>query len=97
MSYIDIKLDNSYVPVIRNGDFVLANSEAQDIDLLLTSEPGEFREDPAVGAGLRSWVNHAVDVAQLAKDIRLALQGDGFQAINITGDGVTQLKVNASR
>ena len=60
MPTTDIRLDNQsaagvalWEPRLSGGDFAVEASDEQHIALLLYAEPGNFRQSPLVGVGLR--------------------------------------------
>lgn len=75
--------------IIRNGDFVIGESSNQHIADLLLDAPGEWKQHPLVGIGIRKYINAPetpLEWAILEKRIRKQLDLDGFST--------SQLRVN---
>ena len=79
----DILFGASYELEIENGDFKIGDSEAQNIQLLMDTQKGDWSQSPLTGIGLVRWKNGRLD-ARLEREIILQL----------TADGLTDLKVN---
>lgn len=82
----DILLDDDYDLLVKDGDFVIGESTAQEIDLILRSEPGHWRDNLLLGFGLIKRIKSAQDKLQLKKDADTHLRLDGFSDINIVVD-----------
>lgn len=63
---------------IADGDFVLQESENQDIQFILDAHQGEFRQWPLVGFGIEDWLLAPFDLAKFRKGVSLQLRIDGF-------------------
>ena len=69
--------------IIRDGDFVIGDSQDQEVELLLTMNPGELKEDPLLGAGLMRLVQSNANewkLRQLASE-HLARDGKTYEDI----------------
>lgn len=69
--------------IIRSGDFVVGDSQDQEVELILTMNPGELKEDPLLGAGLMRLVQsnaYGWHVRQLASE-HLARDGKSYEDI----------------
>jgi hypothetical protein len=84
MKVFDLLLTDGLDLAIQNGDFLIGESTEQHQRLLLESEQGEWRENPAVGVGLRSaLLDDAPAVAVLAT-IQDQLDADGQDIAELT-------------
>lgn len=94
---VDIILGDEFDPVIENGDFKADSSEEQEIRLLLTSNKGEYRQNPTVGADIVK-LNHSLFYPEaLNKAIRQTLKIDGFDTIDVEISSSNDVRVNAFR
>lgn len=72
----DIALDADFDLKIVNGDFVIDESETQEVALILASSQGEFKSDPMIGANLIGFVRGGKDSVKIEKHIRKQLELD---------------------
>jgi len=68
--------------LIFKGDFYVDESDAQQVELILKSKQGEWKEAPQVGADISRAQNGAID-RSLYRDIRVQLEADGFSVKNL--------------
>lgn len=80
---MDYLLDTNGKMLLKNGDFVIGESEQQEIDLLLMSSPGDWKENPAVGVNLPQLVKSRSTETAIKKSIHEQLTADGFKKITI--------------
>lgn len=74
----DFLLNQSSDLMIDQGDWQIGPSHHQHIELLLTSLPGEWKENPEAGAGLRLAQYGVID-GFIKRTIAVQLQADGFK------------------
>ena len=79
----DIVLDTTNDLLIKNGDFVLNDTEGQDIAFLLESFKGEWKEHPLVGAEIIQLVKSRATETRIKRDVYEQLSNDGFRQIEI--------------
>ena len=65
--------------VIANGDFAIGISDQQHIQDTLTAYKGWWKQYPADGVGLYSYINGSVNTQLLAQQIKVQLQLDGYK------------------
>ncbi len=63
---------------ISDGDFVVGNSDAQNVLLILSTAPGSWKQFPLTGVGEAKFINAPLDGA-LRREIQLQLQADGYR------------------
>ncbi|MCB2379792.1 hypothetical protein LGH70_19505 [Hymenobacter sp. BT635] len=101
MKSLDILLDESFdLAVSAQGDFVLGESEAQHVDLLLQSRQGDWRENPLVGVGIARYLKAPYGPAQaavLGREISVQLERDGLQVLELDVADLSDFKLNAER
>jgi hypothetical protein len=74
----DFILDNTYDLVIENGDFVIAPSDEQHINLLFKTTVGSWKQFPLVGIGIDYYQASAGQVDTLKRNINVQLTTDGY-------------------
>ncbi len=80
--------------MIKNGDFVVGQSDAQHVENLLLLQKGEVKEFPLVGIGLRNyglapW--HYTTRQKLKKNAGIQLKYDGVKkpVVNVEPDKIS--------
>ena len=68
--------------LIEQGDWLIADSDQQHIQLLLTSMPAEWKENPETGVGLTVSQHGAID-GFVKRTIAVQLEADGFKLDNL--------------
>lgn len=89
----DLLLDNNFELQIADGDLVIGDAVSQNQGLIIISQPGEWKEHPALGVGIESWLNDE-SPGDLKTQIRKQLKADGMKVNAISfADG--QLNIDA--
>ena len=85
----DILLNEHDNLLIDRGDWQLGHSHQQHVQLLLTSMPGEWKENPETGVGL-ALSQHGVIDGFIKRTIAVQLEADGFKLdhLQITEKGI---------
>ena len=85
----DILLDEHDNLLIDRGDWQLGDSHQQHEQLILTSMPGEWKENPETGVGL-ALSQHGVIDGFIKRTIAVQLEADGFKLdhLQITEKGI---------
>ena len=78
----DFLLDEQDNLLIDDGDWLVGDSHQQHIQLLLTSMPGEWKENPETGVGLALSQKGAID-GFFKRTIAVQLEADGFKLDNL--------------
>ncbi len=78
----DILLDENNDLLEKDGDFVIGDSNDQNVKLLLLANPGEFKQYPLIGFGIRQMHNGKL-TAEAKRNINLTLALDGYKARSI--------------
>jgi hypothetical protein len=68
---------------ISGGDLVILNSDPQHIADTLNAFPGWWKQNPADGVGVFSYLNSAGQEQQLRRSIQIQLQSDNYAAAPI--------------
>jgi hypothetical protein len=74
----DFQLDNNQDLKIENGDFVLADSTDQNVELLFRITPGELKEHLETGVAIDRSINGNID-RFLDRTIRVQMEADGYE------------------
>ncbi len=93
---MDILLDENKNLRIENGDFVIGESEQQEIELLLTSFKGSWKESPEVGIGIKHLLKSRDALPSIKREINIQLAADGFKVKDINID-YPNIEIDATR
>lgn len=72
----DIKLDENFDLLIENGDFLIGDSEMQEVGIILAMNVGELKSDPLIGANLVHFIRNVKDKVKIERHIRTQLELD---------------------
>jgi hypothetical protein len=92
----DILLDENGDLKIANGDFVIGDSNDQEIENLLVSAKGAFKEFPLVGGDIGKMLKSRSGQTAALKEIKYQLTNDGFDDLKIKIDE-QDINVRATR
>lgn len=96
----DIALLNNDL-LILNGDLAISESDVQHVTDTINAFPGWWKQYPADGVGLFSFLNSSGQQDALAQDIKLQLQADGYQVsyptVLIDDSGTFTINPNATK
>jgi hypothetical protein len=73
--------------VLKNGDFLIDDTDQQDQKEIIYSNKGNFLQDPTLGVGITYYENSPLSITELEKVIRIEFEKDGF---NVTQISLTQ-------
>ena len=94
----DILLDGDFDLAFVDGDFAIGESTRQHQNLILISEPGEWREFPTCGVGMRSKLL-GDNPGEVVSNIKRQFEQDGMTVLQVQGKAkagsLTQLNVEA--
>lgn len=96
MASQDILLDpKTYGFLIKDGDFVIGNSEQQEANLILNTFENNWFEYPACGVGIINYLMGNISATVIEQRIKLQLEADGFivDSISINGTTLENVKV----
>ncbi|MFL0134697.1 hypothetical protein, partial [Tenacibaculum maritimum] len=74
----DFLLDEDGDLKIENGDFVIGNCDQQDVEILIVSHKGAFKEFPLVGFGAINYIKREVSKVEFKRDLKVQLEYIGF-------------------
>lgn len=85
----DFALNNELDLMIVDGDFAIGESNGDDIQLIIASTPGDWKQYPACGANATAEINNS-DAYAFKLRIEDQLKNDGFtvNSVKIINGGV---------
>lgn len=89
----DFLLDSDFDLMIKDGDFLLGESNQQHQQSILLAEKGAFKQHPTLGVGLFSFLKNE-NPNELLREIRLEFDNDGMKIKRIGFEG-GKLKIDA--
>lgn len=92
----DFLLDKDGDLLIINGDIVIGDSDATDVELLMGSFKGEWKENPLTGVEAPTMLKKRNGLARLKKEANQQLRANGFTNVTVTRSG-EDLNINADR
>lgn len=91
----DIQVDDSGELIIKNGDFVVDESDRQHVEHIVIANPGEYKSAPLIGFGAIKKVKTNTSKIQFKRDLKIQLAYDGYTDPTIDLDsGFDQIKIN---
>ena len=101
MAVKDIMLDDNADLLIQNGDFVISESDAQHIMLIINLMEGSIKQFPLQGVGIMQYSGSSGQGANLKKQIGIKLDADGYTnpiiQLEQNANGVFEFDVTADR
>jgi hypothetical protein len=90
----DFLFDSDNDLKIKDGDFVIGQSDAQHIEHLIVSAPLDWKEFPLLGASVEKFL-HSNDVERLKRGVIEVLKSDGYfvKRLAISSDFEIDLEV----
>ncbi len=83
----DLLLDeNGDIQFDENGDITLGESEQQDVELILATRPGDWKEHPSTGVNIGQFIKSREAHASIAREVNLQLKEDGFKVSKVEVD-----------
>jgi hypothetical protein len=92
----DFILDSENDLLLKDGDLVFEDADAQNLQAILMINPGGLIWQPLLGSGLIRLTNGKIDPQRIIRDINVNLKSDGWKNIKINIQG-TEIKVDATR
>jgi hypothetical protein len=100
MKVTDVILDSNNDLLIKDGDFVFDESDLDHIQDIITSEPGEWKQWPEVGVGLKNYLNadsSITETGSLRRKILMQLEADGYRVDKLTISDFEDIQIDAER
>lgn len=81
--------------VIKNGDFLIAESGTQHVEDIVISLAGDFKSAPMIGFGAIMQLKKNSSDSAFKRDLKIQLEYDGYKNPEIDiSDGYSNLKIN---
>jgi len=81
--------------LIENGSLVLGESDAQHVDAIISACKGEFKELPALGVGIVSYLKKQnASLESIKREITVNLKADGYKANGFSINSAGAFNVN---
>jgi len=80
----DITHENG-IMLIKNGDFVINESDQQHIGDIFTLHKGELKEFPNIGFGASKYLKSMVSKTEFKRNLKVELQKDNYN-VNVKID-----------
>ena len=94
---IDLLLDeDGDIQFDENGELVIGESEQQDVELILATRPGDWKEHPTTGVNIHQYIKSREAHATVAREVNLQLKNDGFKVSKVEVD-YPNISVDAKR
>ncbi len=95
MSRKDIQVNENHEPIIKNGDFVVGESDQQHVIDITFAHPGEYKAFPMLGFGAVLHLKKNKNDYQFKRDLKIQLEYDGYSNPDIDlSKGYENLKIN---
>lgn len=78
---VDILLDQDDDLAIFNGDIQIGDTHQQNVEFILTAQPGHYYQYPLLGYGIRGKISGRYSPVGIKRGIKLALQADGYKIL----------------
>lgn len=84
----DIYLNDTFEPIVENGDFAVAPNLNQAQALLLQTNKGEWKQHPTMGVGVPNFLE-TFNMYELSREIREQFSKDGMKVNRVQINGTT--------
>lgn len=89
----DIAIDEDFDLKLKGGDFAVQESTGQHQQCLLLAEKGSYKQYPAVGVGIATYLKDD-NSGDLLREIRIQFSKDGMD-VNSIGFNGSKLQIDA--
>jgi len=72
---------------IKDGDLVVADSDSQDVEFIITAKPGQFYQFPTLGVGIVDELNGNISKQALKIKIKNNLESDNRRVNRVDVSG----------
>lgn len=83
MEFKDILLNDDGDIDVKDGDFNVGPSDEQHIMLIMNTYPGNWKEHPTCGVGIRDYILSAGKAVELKRSINVQLDADGYKSVKV--------------
>ena len=82
----DILLDDNFDFIFESGDFKVGDDKLQRQRLLLSTQPGDWKQHPTTGVGVQNFVEDD-DISLLFREVRHQFARDGLKIFKMNFNG----------
>lgn len=95
----DILLEDNDLKFSTLGDFEIGESDNQHQQDIIFENIGAYKEHPLVGVGIINYLNSTNTQLQLAREIKLQLEVDGYvvESVDFVGTDISNFTIDAIR
>ncbi len=93
----DLLLDDDDDLLVQQGDLVLGDSLQQEVDLVVRTSQGDWRNSPLTGFGVGRRTRAVVQREAFASELTAQLELDGMQEVAVELSPEGKLAINAKR
>lgn len=68
---------------IKNGDFLVGDSDQQNVEIIMNSNKGQFYQYPTLGVGIINQLSGPINRISLQKNIRIELESDNYNVTKV--------------
>ncbi len=92
----DFKLDKNKDLEFENGDFTIENTDQQNIELILLSHKGSFKEYPILGVGITDYLKspEIISRLRLENEISNQLEYDNFRIKEVDVNNLENIHID---
>lgn len=83
---------------IKNGDFLIDESDQQHVEDILVAFQGEYTQNPVLGVGISSYLRAPMDAKirqDLEREIKLQVEADGGKDVVVSVNSMDDININA--
>ena len=94
----DFKLNKKSDLDIQNGDFVIGDTDQQNIELILLSHKGAFKEHPILGVGITDYIKspEIISRLRLENEINNQLEFDNFRIKDLDVNDLQNIHIDGT-
>ena len=94
----DFKLNSKLDLEIKNGDFSIGDTDQQNIELILLSHKGAFKEYPILGAGITDYLKspEIISRLRLENEINNQLEYDNFNVKDLDVNDLQNIHIDGT-
>lgn len=91
----DFQVDELGDIIIKNGDFVIDESDRQHVEHITIAAPGEYKETPVLGFNAINRIKKTENPLQFKRDLKIQLGFDGYDNPDINlSNGFENLQID---
>jgi hypothetical protein len=101
---LDIRTGDLKINVIRDSQgkitngLVVGNSDYQNVNLIIQSQKGEFKEVPTLGFGIDNYLNSPDTIKQkFVNELEKELESGGYKTKVTLGDSLFEFDINLKK